>query len=110
MDWGLIIFDGTPSLGFFRSKTETTMIQTVLLAGATGMFGSHIARHLLDQPAARLRLLLRDRDSTVRKEALKPLLDRGAVFVEGDLTDRASLDRATDGVDVIVSAVQGVPK
>lgn len=85
------------------------MNQSVLLAGATGMFGSHIARHLLDQPGARLRLLLRSADDAGKQKVLKPLLDRGAEFVEGDLADRASLDRATQGIDVIVSAVQGGP-
>lgn len=85
------------------------MTQTILLAGATGMFGSQIARHLLDQPEARVRLLLRSSENSKKRDALKPLLDRGAEFVEGDLADRASLDRATQGVDVIVSAVQGGP-
>ncbi len=82
------------------------MIQTVLLAGATGMLGSQIARHLLDQPEARLRLLLRGGDAG-KRAALGPLLARGAEIIEGNLADRASLDRATQGVDVIVSAVQG---
>ena len=82
------------------------MTQTVLLAGATGMLGNRIARYLLDQPRARLRLLVR----TSKREALDPLLARGAELVEGDLADRISLDRATRGVDVIVSAVQGGPE
>ncbi|MEJ7687674.1 MAG: NmrA family NAD(P)-binding protein [Variovorax sp.] len=73
------------------------------------MFGSHIARHLLDRPDARLRLLLRSGDRASKIDALKPLLKRGAEVVEGDLADHASLDRATQGVDVIVSAVQGGP-
>jgi nucleoside-diphosphate-sugar epimerase len=85
------------------------MTQNILLAGATGMFGSQIARHLLAQPDARLRLLTRTTDDVGKKAALKPLLDRGAEFVEGDLADRASLDRATEGIDVIISAVQGGP-
>ena len=84
------------------------MTQTVLLAGATGMLGSQIARHLLDQPDARLRLLVRGGDAR-KRAALNPLLARGAEVIEGDLADRASLDRATQGVDVIVSAVQGGP-
>ena len=86
------------------------MTQTVLLAGATGMLGSQIARHLLDQPEARLRLLVRGGDATQKRAALDPLLTRGAEIIEGDLADRASLDRATQGVDVIVSAVQGGPE
>lgn len=79
---------------------------TVLLAGATGMLGSRIAAHLAKQPDTRLRLLVRS--STDAK--LKPLLDQGAELIEGDLTVAASLDRATTGVDVIVSAVQGGPE
>ena len=82
------------------------MTQTILLVGATGMLGSRIAANLLDRPQARLRLLVRSRTAT----KLKPLLDRGAEVIEGDLTDAASLDRATQGADVIVSAVQGGPR
>jgi len=85
------------------------MTQTVLLAGATGMLGSQIARQLLDQPDARVRLLVRSGDAAQKRAALDPLLTRGAEIIEGDLGDRASLDRATQGVDVIVSAVQGGP-
>ena len=81
------------------------MTQTILLAGATGMLGGRIAAHLLSQPDARVRLLVRSKNN----EKLKPLLDRGAELIEGDLADAASLDRATQGVDVIVSAVQGGP-
>ncbi len=85
------------------------MIQTVLLAGATGMLGSQIARQLLDRPDARVRLLVRGGDAAQKRASLDPLLTRGAEIIEGDLTDRASLERATQGVDVIVSAVQGGP-
>jgi len=84
------------------------MTQTVLLAGATGMLGSQIALSLMDQPEARLRLLVRGGDAD-KRAALGRLLARGAEVIEGDLADRASLDRATQGVDVIVSAVQGGP-
>lgn len=83
------------------------MIQTVLLAGSTGMLGSKIARHLMDQPEVRVRLLVRPAGEAAKRAALSPLLDRGAEVFEGDLTDRLALDRATRGVDVIVSALQG---
>jgi len=85
------------------------MKQTVLLVGATGMFGSRIAHHLLNQPQAQVRLLLR-RAGGAKNQALTPLLERGAEVVEGDLSDRDSLDRATQDVDVIVSAIQGGPE
>lgn len=82
------------------------MNHTILLTGSTGMLGGRIAAHLLGNPEARLRLLVRS--STDSK--LRPLLDHGAEVVEGDLSDAASLDRATQGVDVIISAVQGGPE
>lgn len=81
------------------------MTQTILLAGATGMLGSRIAAHLADRPEARLRLLVRSNADA----RLRPLLNRGVEVVEGDLADPASLGRATQGVDVIVSALQGGP-
>src|SRR5918993_6110774 len=90
-----------------RSKT---MAQTVLLAGATGMLGSRVAHHLVEEPDARLRLLVRGAKDPKKRAALEPLLAGGAEIVEGDLADRPSLDRATQGVDVIVSAVQGGPE
>ena len=81
------------------------MTQTVLLVGATGMLGSRIAHHLLAQPGAHVRLLVRDPGAS--KPALDPLSARGAEIIAGDLADAASLDRATHGIDVVVSAVQG---
>ena len=83
------------------------MTQTILLVGATGMLGSRIAHHLLEQPEARVRLLVRD--IMGKRQALDPFAAKGAELIEGDLADPASLDRATQGVDVIVSAVQGGP-
>ena len=71
------------------------------------MFGSRIASHLLNQADARVRLLIRPTEDKTRKTALSPLFKRGAEIVEGDLADESALDRATQGVDVIVSAVQG---
>ena len=83
------------------------MKETILVAGATGMLGSRIAHHLLERPSAHVRLLVRDAAS--KKDRLDPLVANGAELIEGDLADPDSLDRATQGVDVIVSAVQGGP-
>ena len=83
------------------------MTDTILLAGATGMLGSRIAHHLLMRPETRIRLLVRDPSG--KQEALEALVTSGAELIEGDLADSTSLDRATRGVDVIVSAVQGGP-
>jgi uncharacterized protein YbjT (DUF2867 family) len=81
------------------------MTDTILLAGATGMLGSRTAHHVLAASNARLRLLVRNAAGS--RDKLESLVKAGAEVIEGDLTDPASLDRATRGVDVIVSAVQG---
>ena len=83
------------------------MTPTVLLVGATGMLGGRIAHYLLGRPEARTRLLVRI--GTGKPDTLKQFAARGAEVIEGDLADLASLDRATEGVDVIVFAVQGGP-
>jgi uncharacterized protein YbjT (DUF2867 family) len=72
------------------------------------MLGSRIAHHILKQLDARLRLLVRS--VSKENEALHLLATAGAELIDGDLTDRASLDHATRGVDIIVSAVQGGPE
>jgi uncharacterized protein YbjT (DUF2867 family) len=93
------------------SDTRSAEVQTVLLAGSTGMLGGRIAHHLLDDPATALRLLVRPGGpgDPVKKEALRHLEERGALVVDGDVTDPPSLDAATAGVDVVVSALQGGP-
>lgn len=85
------------------------MKQNVLVAGATGMLGSRIAHHLLENGAASVRLLVRPGLKANKRDTIDQLLERGAEVIEGDLADHASLDRATRGIDVIVSAVQGGP-
>lgn len=83
--------------------------QTVLLAGATGMLGARIAHHLLETEDVGLKLLVRPmalRDPS-KRSVLDPLAERGAELVDGDVGDRASLDRATRGIDVVISALQG---
>ena len=82
-------------------------MQTVLVAGAGGMLGGRIAAHLSEEPDTRLRLMVRAGGRGADDAPLADLVARGAEMVEADLTDPASLDRATRGVDVIVSAVQG---
>lgn len=85
------------------------MTTTVLLAGATGMLGHRIAGHLLDQPDVAVRLLIRDGSlqEPVKEHEVDALRSRGALTVIGDVTRPASLDQATAGVDVVVSALQG---
>jgi nucleoside-diphosphate-sugar epimerase len=84
------------------------MTQTILIAGATGMLGSRIAHHLLGMPDVKVRLLVRSH--AAKASLLNPLAAKGGELIEGDLANPDSLDRATHGVDVIVSAVQGGPE
>lgn len=67
---GLITGWGTDRLAPASTPRSNTMTQTVLLAGATGMFGSHIARCFLDQRDARVRLLIRSSEDAKKKAAL----------------------------------------
>jgi len=66
----------------------------VLVTGATGFTGGHLARRLLVE-GAHVKLLVRQgRDVGAFEE-------RGAVIVTGDLTDSASVDIAVEGVDTV---------
>jgi dihydroflavonol-4-reductase len=70
----------------------------VLVTGATGFTGGHLARYLTTRGDS-VRALVRPR-SRARFEA-SPLPASGVVAVEGDLTDAAALKRAAAGVDVV---------
>lgn len=97
----------TQRTGLAKDEASATF-QNILLVGATGMLGSRIAHHVLERGDARLRLLVRDLAS--KKDEFEPLTAKGAELIEGDLDDPDSLDRATQEVDVIISAVQGGPE
>lgn len=90
--------------------TSTAPSADVLVVGATGTLGSRIATHLIADGAA-VRLLTRPATQIdpARAATLAPLIAAGATMVEGDLADVDSLAKATAGIDVVVSAVQGGP-
>lgn len=85
--------------------------RSVLVAGATGMLGAQITHSILDAGGS-ARLLLREAKPSDPKKAdtIAALTARGVEIVLGDLSDQASLDRATRGVDSVVSALQGGPE
>jgi dihydroflavonol-4-reductase len=70
----------------------------VLVTGATGFTGGHLAEHLVARGDA-VRALVRPR-SRARFDA-SSLPSAGVVAMEGDLTDASALKRATNGVDVV---------
>ena len=78
-----------------------------LVTGAAGFIGRSIARQLL-QNGATVRGL--DNFSTGKRENLEGLT--GLEFIEGDITHRATVNRACQGVDVIFheAALASVPR
>ncbi|MCC5639177.1 NmrA/HSCARG family protein [Nostoc sp. CHAB 5844] len=68
--------------------------RTILITGATGNQGGAVARHLLQRGNFRVCAFVRDPN----KPAAQSLKQAGAELVEGDFNDRASLDRALQGV------------
>lgn len=66
----------------------------VLVTGATGFAGSHLARRLL-QDGHDVRILVRPGRDVSELELL------GAETALGDLTDRDSVNRAMDGIEVV---------
>jgi dihydroflavonol-4-reductase len=70
----------------------------VLVTGATGFTGGHLAQYLVARGDS-VRALVRPR-SRARFDA-SPLPGQGVAAVEGDLTDAAALRRAAAGVDVV---------
>jgi uncharacterized protein YbjT (DUF2867 family) len=72
-----------------------------LVVGATGQLGGLIAQRLL-QHDSDVRVLVRN------SSTYQPLVDAGARPVFGDLKDRASLDAAVEGVDVVITTANAV--
>lgn len=70
----------------------------VLVTGATGFTGGHLAEYLAGRGDT-VRALVRPRSRA--KFDASSLPRKGIVAVDGDLTDAAALRRAADGVDVV---------
>jgi uncharacterized protein YbjT (DUF2867 family) len=70
----------------------------VLVAGGTGFIGSRIVDALLAKGGHRILVMTRN-PATARPK-------QGVEYVQGDVSDPASLEMATRGVDVVVHAVQ----
>ena len=75
----------------------------ILVAGATGMVGGLIVDGLLDQGKS-VRALVRSQNS------VESITARGAETAMGDLKDRASLERACEGVDVVITTANSASR
>ena len=70
----------------------------VLVTGATGFTGGHLARHLITA-GDEVRALVRPRSR--ERFDRSPLAASGVARVDGDLADADAVRRAVDGVDVV---------
>ena len=88
------------------SYTDTS----VLVTGGTGSFGTTLIDHLLARDCAEIRVF--SRDETKQDELRNRLQGQhGVRFFLGDVRDRASVDRAMGGVDLVfhAAALKQVP-
>jgi len=81
---------------------QTAAPRRVLVVGATGFLGAKIVTSLLGDPSITVRAMSRKGAPTDAAP--------GAEWVRGDMMDPASLDRALEGVDVVVSSANGYMK
>jgi nucleoside-diphosphate-sugar epimerase len=69
-------------------------LSSVLVTGATGFLGARLATRLLSE-GEHVRVLVRSSGKA------RPLAQRGAQVLVGEITDRAAVDAAVDGVAVV---------
>lgn len=75
--------------------------QTVVIAGATGRVGRLIVDEVLAQGFSARAILVPPFDSPDQPE----FKEKNVEMVEGDLTDVASLEKAVEGADYLISAI-----
>jgi uncharacterized protein YbjT (DUF2867 family) len=75
----------------------------ILVVGATGMLGGMVTRQLLEKQK-QVRILVREGSD------YQALVDAGAEPVTGDLRDRASLDRAVQGVSTVITTANSAAR
>jgi uncharacterized protein YbjT (DUF2867 family) len=84
-----------------KGTDVSSVRELILLAGATGLLGSAIARRLR-QEGRNVRVLSRD------AKKLAALVELGAEPCVGDMLDRAAMDRACQGVTEIISTANNI--
>ena len=89
-----MVYAAPPPEGHPELNVPSLRGRRVLVTGASGFIGSHIAERLLAQGAA-VRLLVR------RPDRVGAMAASGAAIHEGDLTIPASLRGCCDGIDIV---------
>ena len=77
--------------------------KTVLITGGTGSFGKHFAEHLLANSKLK-KLIIFSRDELKQSQMDVELNDERVRFFIGDVRDLPRLERAFEGVDIVVHA------
>lgn len=77
--------------------------KTVLITGGTGSFGKNFAKHLLDTYDIK-KLIIFSRDELKQFEMQRYFTDKRIRFLIGDVRDLPRLQRAFQGVDIVVHA------
>jgi len=77
----------------------------ILIVGTTGMVGGEVCR-LLAKQGKPVRGLVRTTSDQAKVDGLK---DLGVELVVGDLRDRASLEKACQGVEAVISTASSMP-
>ncbi len=77
--------------------------KTVLITGGTGSFGKNFAKHILANSKLK-KLIIFSRDELKQFQMEAEISDKRVRFFIGDVRDLPRLERAFDGVDVVIHA------
>ncbi len=91
------------------NRPMSKLPDSVLITGGTGSFGKNMLTSLLADGVSEIRVFSRDEE---KQDALRNQLNDSRVrFFLGDVRERSSVDRATEGVDAIfhAAALKQVP-
>lgn len=87
-----------------RANLNTFEFTVILVVGATGLLGTEICRRLASAGKP-FRAMVRSTSDPAKKETLRRL---GGKLVEGDLKERASLDRACAGTTAVITTPSAI--
>lgn len=90
-----------------KSLTMTTPTKNILIFGATGLIGQHIANAILANKDKFDRITIFTSSTTISTKAneIESLKSRGAEIIAGELTSASDVKKAYSGIDTVVSCV-----